>query len=58
MDEPHISEGRATLTPEDPVAVGSQGVWTTTYIVGESGLSPGDALRVTIPTGFSGPPDG
>lgn len=55
MNESHISEGRATLKPEDPVAAGSQGVWTTTYIVGESGLSPGDALRVTIPTGFSAP---
>ena len=55
MNEPDFSEGLATLTPEGPVAAGSQGVWAITYVVGESGLSPGDALRLTIPTGFSAP---
>lgn len=55
MNEPRFAEGRAVVAPDDPVPAGHRGAWTVTYSVGESGLSPGDALRVTIPTGFSAP---
>jgi len=55
MNERKNSEGQATLSPDSPVAAGSQGIWEVTYVVGESGLAPGDAIRVTIPSGFSSP---
>lgn len=55
MNEPGISEGRATISPETPIPAGGSGAWTLAYVVGESGLSPGDVLRVTIPSGFSAP---
>jgi hypothetical protein len=55
MNETNFAEGRATVSPDGPVAAGSPGTWTVTYVVGESGLSPGDALRITIPSGFSAP---
>ena len=55
MNEPNHAEGQAGLTPDGSVSAGSPGTWAITYVVGESGLSPGDALRVTIPSGFSAP---
>ena len=55
MNEPNVAEGHATISPDTPVNVGESGVWTMTYIVGESGLAPGDTLRMTIPSGFSAP---
>jgi hypothetical protein len=55
MNDSHFSEGQASVSPDGPVQAGSRGTWTITYVVGESGLSPGDAVRVTVPTGFSAP---
>lgn len=55
MDEMNFSEGRATVAPEEEVPAGSRGSWTITYVVGGSGLSPGDAVRMTVPTGFTAP---
>jgi hypothetical protein len=55
MNDSHFSEGQASVSPDESVQAGSPGAWTITYVVGESGMSPGDAVRVTVPTGFSAP---
>lgn len=51
----NFAEGTATLNQPQSIQAGKAGSWSITYSVGESGLSPGSVIRVTIPTGFSAP---
>lgn len=53
MEDIQIADGNATLFPEDSVEVGSLGCWTLAFTVGEDGLPPGAAIRVSIPHGFT-----
>lgn len=51
----NFAEGTVKLNESRSVPAGEAGSWSVTYSVGESGLSPGSVIRVTIPTGFSAP---
>ncbi len=51
----NFAEGSTTLSQQPSIPAGEAGFWSITYAVGESGLSPGSVIRVTIPTGFSAP---
>jgi hypothetical protein len=44
------SLGRATITPSNPVRVGSWGTWTLTYEVADLGIDDGGSIRVAYRT--------
>ncbi len=55
MEENDSIDGTATISPDEPVVAGTPGSWTLTYTVGEDGIQPGGAVRLTIPKGFTPP---
>ena len=55
MADSKFAEGRAALSPADPVRAGDPGCWTLALTIGDSGLLPGSAVRVSIPHGFTPP---
>ena len=55
MEENDSIDGTATISPDQPVVAGTPGSWTLTYTVGEDGIQPGGAVRLTIPKGFTPP---
>ena len=55
MEENDSIDGTATISPDEPVVAGAPGSWTLTYTVGEDGIQPGSAVRLTIPKGFTPP---
>jgi len=47
--------GRAAITPSDPIIAGTRGHWSITYTAGAKGVSTGGTVRFEIPYGFTAP---
>ncbi len=55
MADPKFADGSASIDPNVPVQAGSTGSWTITFRVGGETISPGSAILISIPQGFSPP---
>ncbi|MHB8993612.1 MAG: DUF3604 domain-containing protein [Armatimonadota bacterium] len=49
------TNGKAVISPDEPVVAGSGGAWVVTYTAGAEGLAPGGSVRFEIPYGFTPP---
>ena len=55
MADPKYADGLIGITPADPIRAGDLGTWNLVMVLEEETLSPGSAIRISIPQGFSPP---
>ena len=55
MADEAYAEACASITPDNPVQVDSEGSWSITFTMEDDTLPPGAAIRISIPHGFTAP---